>query len=211
MTANSTATKKGKSRALQNRIAEKIRRRFDLPKEDVMPAPMGLPGIDIRLSDRARAAFPWAVECKHHEVIELRLWLQQTRTNCDLENRTAGIPLRPLLVMRLSPCKGLRYGGDFAIVERKDLCILLSRHPCPPDWWILTKSKKTIQFRQWLLESRGLCETMQTLTPLRPMLVLLLEPSKGLPEGGEFAVIEVDDLIDLQARVNEHTATETAR
>ena len=53
---------------------------------------MGNQGIDIQLSTAARAVFPWAVECKNSERLNIWKALDQAQTNAKKEN------LKPLVV-----------------------------------------------------------------------------------------------------------------
>lgn len=86
------ASAKAKGRRLQQEVAELLRRAFDLPEEDVKPAIMGERGRDIHLSERAARAFPFAIECKNVESLNIWKALDQAAAN-------AG-GLDPLLVFR---------------------------------------------------------------------------------------------------------------
>lgn len=67
-----TSSAKQKGRRLQQRIAAFIRQVFGLSEEDVFSNPMGCPGEDIRLSDKAREHFPFSIESKNTE--KLNIW-----------------------------------------------------------------------------------------------------------------------------------------
>ena len=86
------ASCKAKGRQFQNVIAAIVRAAFDLPAEDVRPAVMGETGVDIKLSARARAVFPFAVECKKRESLNVWEALKQAEANATVEG------LAPLLV-----------------------------------------------------------------------------------------------------------------
>lgn len=77
---------KAKARRLQNLVAEKIRAAFNLSKLDVYPAIMGESGIDIKLSSKAREVFPFGIECKNQEKLDLFSALKQTIENAEKEN-----------------------------------------------------------------------------------------------------------------------------
>jgi len=72
---------KAKGRKLQNAIAQDIRDTFDLPAEDVTGAVMGESGMDIKLSATARAVFPFAVEAKCQERLNIWSALGQSADN----------------------------------------------------------------------------------------------------------------------------------
>lgn len=94
MVAKSTATKKEKARRHQTGVAERIRAALSLPDEDVVPRPMGSPGIDIMLSDRAREQFPYGIECKRVETLSIPSWWKQCEKNAEDEG------LKPMLIFR---------------------------------------------------------------------------------------------------------------
>lgn len=78
-----TASAKAKARRLQNQIAELIRQHFNLDEADVKPAVMGESGADIKLSSVGRAAFPFAVECKNQERLNIWKALEQAEANTE--------------------------------------------------------------------------------------------------------------------------------
>jgi hypothetical protein len=95
MTANTCKSRKGKARALQNAIAEDLRANLPpLGSADISPAIMGSSGMDILLSSRARDQFPFAIECKNQEALNIWEALKQCQTNAEKEN------LIPLLVFK---------------------------------------------------------------------------------------------------------------
>ena len=94
MVASTTATRKQKGREHQQHIAEMIRIRYNLPEEDVVSRPMGSPGLDIMLSERARRLFPYGIECKRTEKLSIPTWWKQCTDNADKEG------LMPMLVYR---------------------------------------------------------------------------------------------------------------
>lgn len=71
---------KGKGRRLQNWFAGKIREAFPgLTERDVRPTTMGDTGADVKLSERAFEQFPFAVECKNVEKINVWNAMEQAR------------------------------------------------------------------------------------------------------------------------------------
>jgi Tat protein secretion system quality control protein TatD with DNase activity len=85
---------KAKGRNLQNWVAEKIRQLTGLPKTDVKPAIMGETGMDIKLSQEARRKFPFAVECKNQEKMNIWASLEQAELSAKAEG------LMPLLIFK---------------------------------------------------------------------------------------------------------------
>jgi len=95
MTANTCKSRKAKARTLQNAIAEDIRAAYPvLDGTDVHPAIMGQSGIDILMSNHARQFFPFAIECKNQEALNVWDGLQQAEANGAKERLT------PLLVFK---------------------------------------------------------------------------------------------------------------
>ena len=95
MTANTPQSKKAKGRVFQQDVQDDIIEILGLPEEDVVSTSMGAPGIDIKLSEGARARFPFAVEAKRQEKWKIPEWWGQACENARKEK-----DLKPLLVMR---------------------------------------------------------------------------------------------------------------
>lgn len=73
---------KAKARALQNKVQEDLLTAYpELTVADIQPAIMGQSGIDILLSSRARDLFPYAVECKNQEALNIWDCLKQAEAN----------------------------------------------------------------------------------------------------------------------------------
>jgi len=62
---------KSKGRKLQQWMRDRIIERFKLPADDVRSCSMGACGEDIQLSVAAKAKFPYAVECKNVEKVNV--------------------------------------------------------------------------------------------------------------------------------------------
>ena len=93
MTANTPQSRKSKRRRLQQEVVEYILDVFKfLHPSDVQSTSMGAPGVDIKLSKAAQDVFPFAIECKATEKINLWEAWKQAESN-------AG-ELNPLLVHR---------------------------------------------------------------------------------------------------------------
>lgn len=82
---------KAKGRRFQQTIATIIRAHFNLPEPDAVSTSMGNQGIDIQLSSAARNVFPFGVECKNSEHLNIWKALDQAKINAEKE------ALKPLL------------------------------------------------------------------------------------------------------------------
>ena len=68
-----TSSCKAKGRKLQQYVRDKILEAFpELTNRDVMSTPMGVSGDDILLSELGIDKFPYSVECKNQE--KLNIW-----------------------------------------------------------------------------------------------------------------------------------------
>jgi hypothetical protein len=96
MTANTPATRKAKGRSLQNFVHDEVLKNFKgiLEDGDVKKAIMGESGIDIKLSPHARRIFPYGIECKNTEKINIWAAINQFEENAENEK------LKPLLVIK---------------------------------------------------------------------------------------------------------------
>lgn len=86
--ASTTKSRKAKGRRLQQFVRDIILRIFKgrLTEHDVKSTTMGETGLDIQLSSKARKLFPYAVECKNVESINIWKCYEQACHNAqDLE------------------------------------------------------------------------------------------------------------------------------
>ena len=73
---------KNKGKRLQNKIRDIILEKFDsLEPDDVRSITMGDSGEDILLSPAARRLFPFSVECKNQEKLNIWSALEQAEEN----------------------------------------------------------------------------------------------------------------------------------
>ena len=73
---------KNKGKRLQNKIRDLILEKFDiLEPDDVRSITMGDSGEDILLSPAARRLFPFSVECKNQEKLNIWSALEQAEEN----------------------------------------------------------------------------------------------------------------------------------
>ena len=73
---------KNKGKRLQNKVIDLILEKFEtLEPDDVRSITMGDSGEDILLSPAARRKFPFSVECKNQEKLNIWSSLEQAETN----------------------------------------------------------------------------------------------------------------------------------
>ena len=73
---------KNKGKRLQNKVRDLILEKFNkLEEDDVRSITMGDSGEDILLSPAARRLFPFSVECKNQEKLNIWSSLEQAETN----------------------------------------------------------------------------------------------------------------------------------
>lgn len=80
---------KAKSRRLQNDISTRLNKALGL---DSRPAIMGESGMDIKLSKEDRQVFPFAIEAKNREKLNIWEALSQAQANSE--------GLKPLVVFK---------------------------------------------------------------------------------------------------------------
>lgn len=76
-----TSSAKNKGRRLQNWIRDIILKTFDLEEGDCESCSMGASGVDIKMSPKARRAFPVSIEAKKTRKTPSRAELDQARSN----------------------------------------------------------------------------------------------------------------------------------
>jgi len=80
--ANTPSSRKAKGRKLQQKIRDSILEHFPhLHPDDVVSTQMGGAGADIQLSPHARKVFPYSVECKCQEKMNIWSSLEQAEKN----------------------------------------------------------------------------------------------------------------------------------
>ena len=90
---------KAKGRQLQNAVAGLVREWFGLSEDDCRPAVMGETGADLKLSSAAKRVFPFAIECKRQESLNIWQALKQAEENAAVEG------LHPALVFQRNRSK----------------------------------------------------------------------------------------------------------
>jgi hypothetical protein len=97
-----TSSAKAKGRKLQQWFANVLVETLGLDEEDIESRPMGSQGEDIILGKQSRQLFPFSVECKNQEAVNVWKAYEQASENCKgyeplvviKRNRT-----KPLVVM----------------------------------------------------------------------------------------------------------------
>lgn len=90
-----TSSCKAKGRRACQEFQQLILRWFpDLSQRDVRVTPSGVTGADIQLSQAAEKVFPYAIEVKNQEKLNIWQSLDQTQRHAD------GLELKPLLAFR---------------------------------------------------------------------------------------------------------------
>jgi len=72
---------KSKGRGFQKFVATKIRETFGLEERDVCSSPASVTGEDIILSERAKKVFPYSVEAKCSEQLNIWKAIEQSKSN----------------------------------------------------------------------------------------------------------------------------------
>ena len=104
---------KNKGKRLQNKIRDLILEKFNniLEPDDVRSITMGDSGEDILLSPAARRVFPFSVECKNQEKLNIWSSLEQAENNSGTHT--------PLLIFKRNRTK------TYAVLEFDKLLELL--------------------------------------------------------------------------------------
>ena len=72
-----TKSLKAKGRRLQNKIRELLINELDIPAHDIDVAIMGEGGVDVKIHSSSLHKFPYAIECKNVERINIwKAWEQ---------------------------------------------------------------------------------------------------------------------------------------
>lgn len=77
-----TASAKAKGRKLQQWFANLLVEKLSLDEEDIESRPMGSQGEDIILGKQSRQIFPYSVECKNQEAVNVWKAYEQATENC---------------------------------------------------------------------------------------------------------------------------------
>jgi len=94
VTARTAHSAKAKGRRFQQEIRDVLITELGIDPLDIKSTAMGQSGCDLYLSKSAREKFPFGVECKNKERLNIWKDLKQARTNAEAEG------LKPLLAFR---------------------------------------------------------------------------------------------------------------
>tara|TARA_R100000951_G_scaffold115480_1_gene123686 strand:- start:61 stop:465 length:405 start_codon:yes stop_codon:yes gene_type:complete len=73
---------KAKGRKLQQWFANKLIEILGLDSEDLESRPMGSQGEDIIMGKQSRDKFPYSIECKNQEAVNVWKAYEQAESNC---------------------------------------------------------------------------------------------------------------------------------
>ena len=94
-----TSSAKAKGRKLQQWFAKTLVKYLNLDPEDLESRPMGSQGEDIIMGKQSRDKFPYSVECKNQESLNVWKSYDQAQNNCK--------GYEPLLVIKRNRSKVL--------------------------------------------------------------------------------------------------------
>jgi|TARA_B110000438_G_scaffold252950_1_gene258258 hypothetical protein len=77
-----TSSAKAKGRKLQQWFTQKLIEGLDLNEEDLESRPMGSQGEDIIMGRESREKFPYSIECKNQEAVNVWKAYEQAESNC---------------------------------------------------------------------------------------------------------------------------------
>lgn len=77
-----TSSAKAKGRKLQQWFAKLMVDTLDLHEEDIESRPMGSQGEDIIMGRESREKFPYSIECKNQEAVNVWKAYEQAESNC---------------------------------------------------------------------------------------------------------------------------------
>ena len=104
---------KNKGKRLQNQVRDLILEKFQqLEEDDVRSTTMGDSGEDVLLSPFARRLFPFSIECKNQEKLNIWSSLEQDENNSGKHT--------PLLIFKRNRTK------TYAVLELNELLKLLN-------------------------------------------------------------------------------------
>ena len=104
---------KNKGKRLQNQVRDLLLEKFQqLEEDDVRSTTMGDSGEDILLSPAARRLFPFSVECKNQEKLNIWSSLEQAENNSGKHT--------PLLIFKRNRTK------TYAVLELDELLKLIN-------------------------------------------------------------------------------------
>ena len=77
-----TSSAKAKGRLLQKWFTQLLIEELDLDPDDLESRPMGSGGEDIIMGKQSRNVFPYSIECKNQEAVNVWKAYEQATDNC---------------------------------------------------------------------------------------------------------------------------------
>ena len=97
-----TQSRKAKGRRLQNQFMQLLIEKLDIDPEDIESRSMGAGGEDLIMSKAARNKFPFSIECKNQEKLNIWSAWEQANGNKGIYEPLVVIKkngVRPLIVI----------------------------------------------------------------------------------------------------------------
>ena len=110
-----TSSAKAKGRNLQKRVRELLIEKLDIHPEDIESRSMGASGEDLIMARAAREKFPYSIECKNQEKVNVWSAYEQANDNSGKYEPIAVIKKnnsKPLVVIDLEAFIKLHYPTD---------------------------------------------------------------------------------------------------
>ena len=94
-----TQSAKAKGRRLQQWVVQQLIETFDIHPEDIKSCSMGAGGEDVQMARSAREKFPYSVECKNVEKLNVWEAYEQAKSNSN--------DYEPIVIMKKNQKKPL--------------------------------------------------------------------------------------------------------
>lgn len=77
-----TSSAKAKGRRCSQEVKELLlASQAELSEDDILVTPSGVTGVDLHLSPKAKSVYPFAIECKNQERIQVWAALEQSESH----------------------------------------------------------------------------------------------------------------------------------
>ena len=110
-----TSSAKAKGRNLQKKVRERLIEKLDIHPEDIESRSTGASGEDLIMARAAREKFPYSIECKNQEKVNVWSAYEQASDNSGKYEPIAVIKKnnsKPLVVIDLEAFIKLHYPTD---------------------------------------------------------------------------------------------------
>ena len=119
-----TQSAKAKGRKLQQWVRDQLIEQLDVHPEDIESRSMGAGGEDLIMARAARQKFPFSIECKNVEKLNVWEAYEQAKSNCN--------DYEPLVVMKKNQKKPLVVIDADYFISLVKSCLLYTS-PSPRD------------------------------------------------------------------------------